>query len=939
MLVLPSSTPAERPYTNLINSTQFARNNFRPTKREWKRTVSPQESPSALQRNLKHYWGYREFRHPQLEICTDALRGCDLIVVAPTGLGKSLCFQLPAVTIEHGVTIVISPLKALMSDQVQDLQARGIKAVQLSEYSTQAEHNEVRRQLALGHPEIRLLYVTPEMLLGDRHKATFDKAYSIRQVARLVVDEAHVITEWGTSFRGKYRELGIFRERYPDVPITALTASATHEVRTDIIKTLRIRKGYGQWVLPFNRRNLFYEVRYQGRGCIDEEDPQPQKSTTDDIADFLITFRPQAMKRNEENGIIRPCVTGIIYCRTVIACEDVAEGLRMRGIRASTYYKSLSKAAKDAALEGWKDGSIECIVATIAFGMGIDQANVRYVIHHQMPKTFEGYYQETGRAGRDGHAAHCIMYYSREDARYLRQLVEQDDAKHKRKVRKDTGDASANPTSSSMNSFKALQHYAENLSKCRHIGVCAYFGEKVGSEDPEVKKAYCEEMCDVCKNSAAVRMSAMQLTDDIPVASAVAKGADGHPAEGASPSPEPPAPEGFDDTDVDEPAGNELLDFHGPDALSFGDSDEPESPAMGINLSFHGDSSNGTGPSPVDTPLLPPTSDASATALSSSTKGPTSSGPSTIPASHTPRLERDLSWDRIAQPIRVREIIHIEMGGEPGPTSLANKRKRSGASALSSSPTTSGELEELELQRERELAEARERKIRDKGKQRAAPAQVSPQVRGVRYVEDSEEGTGSELKLTREQRMKAERMLNSVEPVRGSGPYSVYNVAAPAKYRKVSSAGDGGFRPPMLKSPTKVRCDLLTKASRDRAVLDLTSALKSSLGHGDLARRLLRSWGRQENGSKRTGVLVDVARAIERDIAENSREDPPGYERKITEFRKATKALRSSEVVDAIVHGELLVFDDGGPEVGHLQALEKYMVEYVCSHVDLRREF
>lgn len=890
--------------------------------------MSPQETPSALQRNLKHHWGYNDFRHPQLEICTDALRGCDLIVVAPTGLGKSLCFQLPAITIEHGVTIVVSPLKALMSDQVKDLTSRGIKAVQLNEYTTLAEHNEVRRQMRMGHPEIRLLYVTPEMLLSDKHRSTFDTAYAQKQVARLVVDEAHVITEWGTSFRGKYRELGKFRERYYDIPITALTASATKEVRHDIIQTLRIRKGYGQWVMPFNRRNLFYEIRYQGRGSIEKEEMEVQKNPLDDIVDFIEKYRPEAAKRNRENGIFRICVTGIVYCRTTAACEEVAGFLSNRRIKAMPYYKNLSQTVKDQALAGWKDGSIECIVATIAFGMGIDQANVRYVIHYQMPKTFEGYYQETGRAGRDGHISHCILYYSREDAKYLRWLLEQEDAKQKRIARFKSGDACAETSSQTLNSFKALQHYMESLGRCRHVGICSYFGEKIDDKDPEIKAAYCQSMCDICKDNAKVRKAAMHLTDAIPVASAIA-GREPTPIPDQDPKPEPLFdPREGDDTDTDE-HHDEFLDLHGPDPDIFEEGLAGTAPPI-FQIADPRSSGSHAG-NHQNTPLVSSTN--SHVQSSNTIPSSMSSKPPSVPLSRTPVLVRDLSSERVAQPIRVREIIHIETGGEPEPQSLANKRRRAGqGSMLSSSPTSSMEFEEIEKEREREMEKVRLRKEKERqeamARERERPI-FSSNARlpdNVKFVQDSEEGTASELKLTREQRIKAERMLNSVKPVRGEGPYACYNAAPPAaRFRKASSASDKAFKPPILKSPTKVRCDLLTKSARDNAVLEISNSLKDSLGHGDLARTVLNSWGRLERGSKRVTVLQDVARAIERDFAAISREDPLGFERRITEFRKAAKALRSSEVVDAIAQGDIDLFDDGSPEVGHLKSLEKYM--------------
>ncbi|WWD15795.1 hypothetical protein CI109_100219 [Kwoniella shandongensis] len=905
---LPPSTPAELPYPNLVNSTQYARNNFRPTKREWKRTISPQEGPPALQRNLQKYFGHKDFRHPQLEICTDSLRGCDLIVVAPTGLGKSLCFQLPAITIDHGVTIVVSPLKALMHDQVKTLQEKGIRVAQLNEDSPQEEKDEIKRQMKMGHPEIRLLYLTPEMLLSPRQKIMFDIAHRQRQIARLIIDEAHVITEWGNTFRGTYRELGTFRERYPDIPITALTASATHDVRKDIIQSLRIKRGYGQWVMPFNRRNLFYEVRYQGGGSGDddqEEVEQPQDKV-DDIANFIEGYRPQAERRNRDNGIDRPCVTGVVYCRTTRSCWEVAEHLSQRGISARPFYKSLKKWEKDAAMQGWKEGTIECIVATIAFGMGIDQTNVRYVIHYDMPKTFEGYYQETGRAGRDGHISHCIMYYSREDAAKLRGLVEQEVAKQRKRLSRLAEEDNADdvsPRSSSLDSFKSLQFYAERARKCRHIGICNYFGEKIDDRDPNIKKAYCENMCDVCKNPAAVTMAAYRLTEDVPTASPIPE----KEIEVIDPPTKRPASRSSVTS-----IPNSLIEFHGADGFMFsdgfdeGEAKEPEVVERLVRpdpLSPSPEIAQQSAPTPLlpshRTPIVPASSSRVSSAPTSTHKtlsaprttaslssAPTSSErPAARSIDPTPRLERHLSAER---PIRVLQINPVISSGDPGPSTLAhNKRRREPSPVIMVTP-----------------------------------------ARGVTYLNDSEEGTGSDLKLTKEQRMKAERMLMSVDPVRGSGPFAFYDNVTPLKYRKVS-AGTGGFKPPIIKSPNKVRCDLITKQARDASVTSMTEALRGALGHGELARKALKALGRRENGSKRMKVLVNIARAMERDIADTSRNDPAGYARRITEFRKATKALRSEEVVDAIVKGDLDSFDDGSEEVKHLKKLEGCLIGYI----------
>ncbi|EJT98732.1 ATP-dependent DNA helicase [Dacryopinax primogenitus] len=443
-------------------------------------------------RVLTHTFGYTAYKGRQKEIVEAAVRGADVLVVAPTGMGKSLCFQIPAIADQFGVSIVVSPLLALMSNQVTTLREKGVNVASLCSDTSQAEKSRITKDLSSGHPRIRLLYITPEKLASAEFSKLMMKVYDNRQVMRLIVDEAHCITEWGWDFRPEYRTLGNFRQKYPEVPIMALTASATAAVQDDIVSSLKMSSEHLLRVVhPFNRKNLFYEIKF-----VANTEPH---LIMQDLVDYIL-------KLTERRG---RASCGIIYCRARAACDQVAGFLRRKGITAKPYHRGVSPKVLATTLQEWLDDKVEVVVATVAFGMGIDKPDVRYILHYDLPKSFEGYYQETGRAGRDGSASKCILYYSIEDARRAMFLVQQDLQKRIKGANK-----TATPSQRAPKSLELLIRMAENIKTCRHVSICRYFGESIDDKDRDVLKTYCDKMCDVCKHPEKVRQRIQDLASD-----------------------------------------------------------------------------------------------------------------------------------------------------------------------------------------------------------------------------------------------------------------------------------------------------------------------------------------------------------------------------------------------------------------------------------------
>lgn len=413
---------------------------------------------------MKERFHLRGFRHNQLEAINATLGGKDAFVLMPTGGGKSLCYQLPSIIRSgktRGVTVVISPLLSLMQDQVEHLQKLKIQALLINSEVT-AEHRRLVLN-ALGGPDpqeyVQLLYVTPEMInksqalvraLGDLH---------VRQrLARIVIDEAHCVSQWGHDFRPDYKQLGEMRQQFRGVPVMALTATATENVKVDVIHNLGIT-GCEVFTQSFNRPNLKYEVLAKGTA----------KSALESIATTINTFY-----RNQ---------SGIVYCLSRKNCESIAASLAKDfKIKAHHYHAGMEPQDKARVQKMWQAGKYHVIVATIAFGMGIDKADVRFVIHHTIPKSLEGYYQETGRAGRDGKRSGCYLYYGYQDTSALKRMI-------------DDGEGSWEQKERQRKMLRNVIQFCENKSDCRRVQVLHYFNETFNAED-------CRGACDNCNSSS-----------------------------------------------------------------------------------------------------------------------------------------------------------------------------------------------------------------------------------------------------------------------------------------------------------------------------------------------------------------------------------------------------------------------------------------------------
>ena len=395
------------------------------------------EKPTALS-VLKSVFGYQSFRKGQEEVINASLNGQDALVVMATGNGKSLCYQIPALCFE-GLTLVISPLISLMKDQVDQLQANGIEADFLNSSQTLEQQQQVQNKLISG--QLKLLYVSPEKVMTN----SFFQLISYSRVSFIAIDEAHCISQWGHDFRPEYTQLGGLKASFPDAPIMALTATADYATRQDILTHLNLKNPH-KYIGSFDRPNIRYTL---------EEKYKPMEQLTR----FVLAQKGKS---------------GIIYCNSRNKVERIAESLRNKGVSAAAYHAGMETVLRERVQQDFQRDNVQVVVATIAFGMGINKSNVRFVAHFDLPRSIESYYQETGRAGRDDLPAEAVLFYEPADYAWLQKILLEKPETPQRQIEQ--------------HKLEAIGEFAESQT-CRRLVLLNYFGEH--------RQTPCNN-CDIC---------------------------------------------------------------------------------------------------------------------------------------------------------------------------------------------------------------------------------------------------------------------------------------------------------------------------------------------------------------------------------------------------------------------------------------------------------
>lgn len=395
---------------------------------------------------LLNVFGISSYRTNQREIINAILSGKDVVVIMAAGGGKSLCYQLPAL-LHTGTTLIVSPLLSLIQDQVMGLTALGIQAAMLTSVTSKEEEKTIYKSLEKGEGELKILYVTPEKIAkSKRFMSKLEKCNHAGRLSIIAIDEAHCCSQWGHDFRPDYKNLGILKKQFPKVPMIALTATATVRVQIDLKDMLQITKCV-KFVSSVNRPNLFYEVR-------------EKSSNAQTVMSEIVEFIKQSYKKKE---------SGIVYCHSRKECEQVAKELREQGISAAFYHADMEANARTATHHRWSSNKLQVIVGTVAFGMGINKPDVRFVIHHSLSKSVETYYQESGRAGRDGLPSHCLLFFRPADLPRHSSMVFHEHA--------------------GLENLYSMVRFCQSKHECRRTAFFKHFGEQLQE---------CNGMCDNC---------------------------------------------------------------------------------------------------------------------------------------------------------------------------------------------------------------------------------------------------------------------------------------------------------------------------------------------------------------------------------------------------------------------------------------------------------